>query len=51
LHDPIGHDPQLVGVQFDESPHAAGQNPLTVMLVDQILLAVTLGQRCGKLGH
>ena len=51
LHDAVGHDPQFIAVQLDKCSSAAGQNPLPVVLVDQVLLTVTLRQRFREFGH
>jgi hypothetical protein len=51
LSDTVAGDAQLVAVQLDHGQHAEGQHPLTVLLVDQVFIAVALGQRRGQLGR
>jgi hypothetical protein len=47
----VADHPQLVAVQLDHRPHTAGQHPLAVALVNQVLLADPLGQHRGQLGY
>jgi hypothetical protein len=49
LDDAVPHNPQLVGIEFDDGAHAAGQGPCIVVFVDQVVLAVALRQRGGQL--
>jgi hypothetical protein len=51
LGDTVADDPQLVAVQLDHSQHTNGQHVLAVLLVEQVLLAISLGQRRGQLGR
>ena len=50
LHDTVGDDAQFVGVELDTGCDAAGEDPFAIVLIDQVLLAVTLGQRTDELG-
>ena len=46
----VADDAQLVAVQLDHRQRADRQHPLTVTLVEQVFLAVALGQRRNQLG-
>ena len=50
LGDAVLDDAQFVAVQLDDRQRTDGQYPLSVALVEQILLAVGLGQRGRQLG-
>jgi hypothetical protein len=49
LDDTVGDDTHFVGVQLDERAHTAGQRPLAVTLVSQVLIAGPLGQCAGPI--
>ena len=51
LSHAVANDAQFVAVQLDRGQRTDRQHPLAVALVQQILLAVTLGQRCNQLGR
>ena len=50
LSHAVAGDAQFVAIQLDHREHPGGQNPLTVSLVKQVLLADPLGQHRRQLG-
>jgi hypothetical protein len=50
LDDTVTDDAHFVGVQLDDRAQTAGQHPLAVTLVDEVLIARPLGQRAGQFG-
>ena len=51
LNHGIDNDPRFVVVQLDQGSCTGGQGPLAIVLVDQVLLTVALGQRNREFGH
>jgi hypothetical protein len=50
LRHAVAENAELVAVQLDDGQRADRQYPLTVMLVKQVFLAVTFGQRRNQFG-